>query len=277
MQIEVVGVKYRHNNNIYSFSPNGLNLKKGDKVIVESEKGQDLVTVVEEEKLIDASALNEGLKNVIRKASKDEEVMAEENDKAAKGLVSEIKKLARKMELDLKIISIDGNFDFSKITINFTAEDRVDFRNFAKKLAEKYKKKIELRQIGPRDAVRIMGGLGLCGKECCCSQGFGDCQHVSIKMAKNQNLSLNPTSISGVCGKLLCCLSYENEHYVELLKMMPKINSFVDTPDGRGKVVYNNLLKKIVSVKFEKEGASEVKEFEIDKIRFKSEDNGTKK
>ena len=272
MQIEVVGVKFRHNNNVYSFSPNGHKLKKGEKVIVDCEKGFDLVTVVEEEKLIDASTLTEGLKNVVRKASTAEIENAEKNDKIASGYLSEIKQIARKMELDMKIVSVEGNFDLSRITVNFTAEDRVDFRNLAKKLAEKYKKKVELRQIGPRDAVRIMGGLGLCGKECCCSQGFGDCQHVSIKMAKNQNLSLNPNSISGVCGKLLCCLSYENEHYIEMLKQMPKMNSFVDTPEGRGKVVYNDLFKKIVTVRFDKEGGSELKDFDVEKIKFDKSD-----
>ena len=272
MQIEVVGVKFRHNNNVYSFNPNGLDLKKGDKVIVDCEKGLDLVTVVEEEKNIDASTLNDPLKNVVRKATEKEIEDAEKNDKIASEYLVDIKNLAKKMEVDLKIISVEGNFDLSRITVNFTAEDRVDFRVFAKKLAEKYKKKVELRQIGPRDAVRIMGGLGLCGKECCCSQGFGDCQHVSIKMAKNQNLSLNPNSISGVCGKLLCCLSYENEQYVEMLKNMPKINSFVDTPEGRGKVTYNDLFKKIVTVRFEKEGVSELKDFELDKIKFEKND-----
>ena len=231
-----------------------------------------MVTVVEEEKLIDASTLTEGLKNVVRKASTAEIENAEKNDKIASGYLSEIKQIARKMELDMKIVSVEGNFDLSRITVNFTAEDRVDFRNLAKKLAEKYKKKVELRQIGPRDAVRIMGGLGLCGKECCCSQGFGDCQHVSIKMAKNQNLSLNPNSISGVCGKLLCCLSYENEHYIEMLKQMPKMNSFVDTPEGRGKVVYNDLFKKIVTVRFDKEGGSELKDFDVEKIKFDKSD-----
>ena len=270
MQIEVVGVKFRNSNHIYSFSPNGLKLKKGDKVLVESERGNDIATVVSEEKIIDASVLTEGLKNVLRLVSREEEEIALQNDKRAKSFLDEIKNIVKKMGLEMKVISIEGNYDLSRITVNFTAEDRVDFRALAKKLAEVYKTRVELHQIGPRDAVRIMGGLGLCGKECCCCQGFGDCEHVSIKMAKNQNLSLNPSSISGVCGKLLCCLAYENENYLQLLKQMPKLNSIVETLEGKGKVVYNDLFKKIVSVRFDKESISEVKEFEVDKIKFEN-------
>lgn len=268
MQIEVVGVKYRHNNNTYSFSPNGLKIKKGDYVLVESEKGNDIARVVEEEKTIDASTLDEGLKNVIKIATAEEVKKAEENDKTASEYLDSIRKIVKEMGLEMKVTSVEGNYDLSRITVNFTAEDRVDFRNLAKKLAEKYKTRIELRQIGPRDAVRVMGALGMCGKECCCCQGFGDCEHVSIKMAKNQNLSLNPTAISGICGKLLCCLAYENDNYVEILKLMPKMNSYVETPDGRGKVVYNDLLNKRVSVRLEKENISEVKDFEVEKLKF---------
>jgi len=268
MQIEVVGVKFRGGGATYHFSPNGLDLKKGDKVIVASEKGNDIATIVEEKKEIDANSLNDTLKNVLKKASEKEIKMAEENAKIAKGYFAEINALIKESKLEMKLISVEGNYDLSRLTINFTAEDRVDFRNLAKRLAEKYKKRIELRQIGPRDAVRELGGLGICGKECCCKQGFGYSDHISIKMAKNQNLSLNPNSISGLCGKLLCCLAYENETYVESLKVMPKVNTFVSTPDGKGKVVYNNLLDRMVSVKFEKENFEETKEYDLSQIKF---------
>jgi len=267
MQIEVVGVKFRNSQNIYSFSPNGFELKKGDKVIVESEKGNDIATVVHEKKNVEASTLSDALKNVIKLATEKEILQAEENAKIAKGYFDEINSLIKESGLEMKLVSVEGNYDLSRLTVNFTAEDRVDFRNLAKKLAEKYKKRIELRQIGPRDAVKELGGIGICGKECCCKQGFGLSEHISIKMAKNQNLSLNPNSISGLCGKLLCCLAYENETYVESLKVMPKINSYVSTPDGKGKVVYNDLLKKIVSVKFEKENFEETKEYELSQIK----------
>ena len=272
MQIEVVGVKFKSSNNTYSFSPNGLELKKGDNVLVESEKGNDIGVVATDIPSVDVSALVDGLKNVLKIATSDEVKKAEEYDKIAKGYLGEIKEMAKGLQLEMKILSIESNYDFSRLTVNFTAEDRVDFRVFAKKLAEKYKKRVELRQVGPRDATRILGGIGTCGKECCCSQGLGYCDHVSIKMAKNQSLSLNPNSISGVCGKLLCCLQYENENYVEMLKQMPKVGSFVDTPEGRGKVVYNDLFKKIVSVRFEKDSVSEIKDFEVEKIKFDKND-----
>ncbi len=268
MQIDVVGVKFRHGIHTYSFSPNGAKYALGDNVIVETDKGNDLVTIVEEDKLIDPSVLEEPLKNVIRLASADEIKMAEENDKKASSFLPEVREMAKQSDLEMKIISVEANFDFSRLTVNFTAEGRVDFRAFAKKLAERYKTRIELRQIGPRDAVRYMGGLGICGKECCCAQGYGQSDHISIKMAKNQNLSLNPNSISGVCGKLLCCLAYENQTYVDALKSMPKVGSMVETKDGKGKVMYNDLLNRKISVKFEDESISEIKEYDESEVKF---------
>ncbi len=271
MQIEVVGVKFRYSLNTYSFSPNDKDYKKGDFVIVETEKGYDLAKIVEEKKEIDPSLLQDSLKNVVRLASDDEILRANENDEKAKSFLPEIAEIVKQNNLDMKIISVESNFDFSRMTINFTSDGRVDFRNLAKKLAEKFKTRIELRQIGPRDAVRYMGGIGVCGKQCCCNEGYGLSEHISIKMAKNQNLSLNPNSISGLCGKLLCCLAYENETYVDALKTMPKIGSIVKTNDGKGKVVYNDLLNRIVSVKFEDENSSEIKEYHESEVKFEKE------
>lgn len=268
MQINVVGARFRHGLNTYSFSPNGATYKKGDYVIVETEKGNDLVRIVEEEKIIDPSVLEEPLKNVLRLASAQEIEKADENDKKAASFLPEIRELAKSSGLEMKIVSVEANYDFSRMTINFTSEGRVDFRTLAKKLAERFKTRIELRQIGPRDAVRCMGGLGICGKECCCSQGYGFSDHISIKMAKNQNLSLNPNAISGVCGKLLCCLAYENQEYAEALKVMPKVGAMVKTADGVGKVMYNDLLGRKVSVKFEDDSSSEIKEYALNEIKF---------
>lgn len=267
MQIEVVGVRFRTNQNVYSYSPNGLKLKKGEKVIVESEKGNDIATVVEAEKTTDASQLSDSLKNVLSVATPKEIAMAEENMKVAKGYMKDICAIVKETNPEMKVVSVEANYDLSRITVNFTSDGRVDFRVLAKKLADKYKKRIELRQVGPRDAVKELGGIGVCGKECCCKQGLGICEHVSIKMAKNQSLSLNPNSISGLCGKLLCCLSYENENYVEMLKIMPKVNSMVSTKDGKGKVVYNDLFKKIVTVKFERDNGEETKEYPLEEVK----------
>lgn len=268
MQVEVVSVRFMHGANPYYFSPNGLKLKRGDRVIVETDKGKDLVTVVKEAEQINAEELTEPLKNVIKLASEEEQNKAIENDKIAQGYIEDIKAIVRDLNLDMKVISIEGNYNLSRITVNFTAENRVDFRDLVKKLAEKYKTKVELRQIGPRDAARILGGLGPCGKETCCRQGIGACDHVSIKMAKNQGLALNPNSISGLCGKLLCCLAYENSQYAEILKIMPRVNSSVKTPDGEGKVVYCDILQKRVDVKFESENTSEIKNFALEDLKF---------
>ncbi len=269
MQIEVVEAKFRNGVHSYSFSTNGLTLEVGQYVIVDTEKGKDIVRITKAPFFIDANELIEPLKNVLKLASDDELKLAEENYKKAEGLYDEVKKIVSQENVDMKVISIEANYNFSRLTVNFTAENRVDFRELVKKLADKYKVRIELRQIGPRDATRLIGGLGVCGKECCCRQGFGINDHVSIKMAKNQSLSLNPNNISGLCGKLLCCLAFENPYYEEVLKIMPKVNSYVQTPDGEGVVIYNDLLKKKVSVKFTDESGSEIKDFELENIKIK--------
>lgn len=268
MQIEVVTVKFHKGAHGYWFSPNGLDLHLNDRVIVDTEKGKDLVRVVKEKELVSSEDLSDTLKNVIKIADENEIKLAEENFKKAESLFPEINKMVKDEKLDMKVISVESNYNFSRLTINFVSDNRVDFRDLVKKLADKYKTRIELRQIGPRDRARLVGGYGECGQECCCAKGFGIDDHVSIKMAKNQGLSLNPNSISGLCGKLLCCLSYENPYYVEVLKIMPKVNSFVTTPDGSGKVIFNDLLKKRVSVRFESENTSEIKEFELEDVKF---------
>lgn len=165
----------------------------------------------------------------------------------------------------MKLINAELLLDRSKIIISFTSEKRIDFRELVKLLAQEFKMKIELRQIGSRDEVKILGGMGICGRPCCCCKNTGDFEHVCIKMAKTQGLSLNPSSISGLCGRLLCCLSYENSQYVEILKQMPKINSEVTTPEGVGKVIYNNLLKKTVNVKIN----DNYREFPLEVLKFK--------
>lgn len=268
MQIEVVGARFRHGLNTYYFSPNSIECNVGEYVIAQTEKGDEMVRIVEQQKFIDASELDDAIKNILRKATAAEVENAAKFEKEAMSHIDEVKKMAKASGLEMKIISIEASYDFSRMVINFTSEGRVDFRSFAKKLAERFKKRIELRQIGPRDAVRHMGGIGMCGKECCCSQGFGQSDHISIKMAKNQNLSLNPTAISGVCGKLLCCLAYENEQYAASLKVMPKVGSLVTTNQGKGKVIYNDLLNRVVTVKFESENSSEIKDFELKDVKF---------
>ena len=180
--------------------------------------------------------------------------------------------MAKEEKLDMKIVKVEASYDNSKYIVNFTSENRVDFRELVKKLAVAMKKRVELRQVGNRDEVRMVGGFGPCGKICCCVQNMGEFDHVSMKMAKTQNLSLNPASISGLCGKLMCCIAYENPVYVEALKVMPKVGSFVSTKDGRGSVIYNNLLKREVSVKFINGEDSEIKVYPLADVTFKKEE-----
>lgn len=269
MQIEVCGVKFKNSNHIYSFAPNGNVLKKGDYVIVETEKGNDLGVVVKEKDKISAEDLVSSLKNVVRIAEDKEVKEAEEFDREAEKLAPTIKKIVKDFNLDMKIVKVEASFDNSRYIINFTADNRVDFRDLVKKLAETLKKRVELRQIGSRDEVRMLGGFGPCGKICCCVQNFGEFDHVSMKMAKNQNLSLNPQSISGLCGKLMCCLAYENPTYQEAIKIMPKVGTEVSTKDGKGKVVFNDLLKREVDVKFVNGDDSEIKTYPLEEIKFK--------
>lgn len=273
MQIEVVTAKFLNGVHGYYFSPNGHELKKNDLVIVDTEKGKDIARIVKETEKIDAHELAEPLKDVVKMATDEEVELYKENQKKASNLLPEIIKIVKEEGLDMKVISTECNYNFSRLTINFTAENRVDFRDLVKKLAEKFKVRIDLRQIGPRDTTRILGGFGPCGLECCCHKGFGINDHISIKMAKNQNLSLNPNSISGLCGKMLCCLAYENQYYQEIMKKMPKLNSSILTPDGQGKVIYNDLLKQTVSVKFETETTSEIKEYSLSDLKKDDEWN----
>lgn len=272
MQIDVVGVKFKNSNHVYSFSPNGFSLKKGDYVIVETEKGMDLGVVIKELYKEESQNLVSALKNVVKIATPETVKNAEEYDRQAEKLRPKVIEIVKSFNLEMKIVKVEANYDNSKLIINFTADNRVDFRDLVKKLAETFKTRVELRQIGSRDEVRLLGGFGPCGKICCCVQNMGEFDHVSMKMAKNQNLSLNPNSISGLCGKLMCCIAYENPTYQESLKLMPKIGSEVKTSVGFGTVVYNDLLNRKVDVKFVKGDDVDIKTFELDEIKFKKED-----
>lgn len=264
MQIKEVGINFEGQPKIYSFNPAGLNLKLGDYVVVDTARGLELGKVATPIKEEEVKEGNEPLKKVIRLAT-EEDVRAKENNiLEAKKDKTRIIEIVNDFKLDMKIVSVELTLDKSKMLINFTSENRVDFRELVKTLASEFKTRIELRQIGPRDEVKILGGLGPCGRPCCCTKNTGDFEHVSIKMAKNQGLSLNPSNISGLCGRLMCCLSYENKHYAEALKLMPKVGSEVKTPDGVGTVLYNNLLKRTVEVKFE----DDKKEYAVSELEF---------
>lgn len=265
--MEVVGIKFKNNSKVYYFLPNGLNLKENDVVVVETPSGLDIASVKKANFWLEEE-FSEPLKPVVRIATtkdlEDKKKLLEKRD----GVLKTTKELILKLGLDMKIVDVEFPLDGQKIIISYVCEDRVDFRELVKELAVELKARIELNQIGIRDQAKLVGGIGICGQPCCCGRFLEDFNKVSIKMAKNQNLSLNPTKISGNCGRLMCCLEYENNTYAEALELMPKINSLVTTVDGEGVVVYNDILSKKCTVKFIKGDDVKLNEYEVEKIKF---------
>lgn len=245
---KIVGIKFRSTGKAYSFDRNNLDLVCGEKVVVDS-ASMLCIGEVAFVKEIDENELSEPLKKVVRKATENDLKRQKElSEKASKDIFT-IRKKVKELELDMKIVTAEYSLDGGKIVVDFSAEERVDFRDLLKELASLLKVRIELHQVGQRDEVKIKGGLGPCGEICCCARFLKDFEHVTVKMAKNQGLSLSPTKISGLCGRLMCCLAYENKTYEEILKKMPKINSKIHSPKGDGVVVYNDILRERVSVK----------------------------
>ena len=251
--VEVVDVQFRTGAKIYFFSPGELKLKAGDHVIIETARGLEYGTCTAGNHTVPQKDVVPPLRSVLRKATAQDERQASANREKEKRAHQICLQKIQEHGLDMQLVSAEYAFDGSKIIFFFTADDRVDFRELVKNLASIFHTRIELRQIGVRDKAKMVGGLGICGRPFCCSQFLDDFQPVSIKMAKTQSLSLNPTKISGTCGRLMCCLKYEQEAYEDLLRTSPKPESFVDTPGGRGTVVDVNLLRQSVKVRMEDE------------------------
>ncbi len=256
---------------VYFFAPGKIDIKVGDNVIVETAQGQEYgkvtipVSDVSEDKIVAP------LKNVVRVATNADKKQLEENRKKEKEAFKICNEKIEKHKLDMKLISVEYAFDCSKILFYFTSGGRVDFRELVKDLASVFRTRIELRQIGVRDEAKMIGGLGICGRSLCCNSYLADFQPVSIKMAKEQNLSLNPTKISGSCGRLMCCLKYEQDTYEDLLRVIPKIGSVVKTPDGTGTVTDTYVLSEKVRVKIEKGEDFTVKDYSVSDIKVISE------
>ncbi len=248
---DIIGVRFKRVGKIYYFSPGDEKYDIGDRVIVETARGVEMTEVVLANRQIDETELSQPLRSVIRRATPDDFRVVEENARRAVDAFEICKKKIAAHKLDMKLIEAEYTFDGTKILFYFAAEGRVDFRELVRDLASVFRMRIELRQIGVRDEAKLFGGLGICGRPLCCATFLDDFQPVSIKMAKEQNLSLNPTKISGTCGRLMCCLKYEQEAYEDLLRTSPKNESFVDTVDGRGTVVDVNLLRQTVRVRME--------------------------
>lgn len=265
---EIVGIRFKTMGKIYYFSPNNIKFEEGDGAIVETSKGVEYGKVVLSNREVSDKEIIQPLKDVKRKATKDDEERIKKNQEKKDSALKIAEEKIEKHNLKMKLVDAEYTFDGNKVIFYFTADGRIDFRELVRDLASVFKIRIELRQIGIRDEAKLLGGLGPCGRPCCCSAYLGDFAHVSIKMVKKQGLSLNPNKISGLCGRLMCCLGYEDEYYDEVSKIMPKVESFVKTKDGRAQVVGNDMLRKKVKVKFEgQDGSVKFEEYDLADVK----------
>lgn len=255
--VTVAGIRFKTAGKVYYFDPDGLDVKSGDNVIVETARGLEFGTVTMDPSEIDEGEVIQPLKKIIKLADSEDVAKHEENVKKKEDAIAICQKKVDKHGLEMKLIDVEYTFDNSKIIFYFTADGRVDFRELVKDLASVFKMRIELRQIGVRDEAKMMGGIGACGRSLCCNSWLSEFQPVSIKMAKVQNLSLNPTKISGICGRLMCCLKYENDIYNELRKGMPEVGEKIKTRDGMAKVMETNLLQNVVKARLIDQEATE--------------------
>lgn len=274
----VIGVRFRTAGKVYYFDPGKLDIKKNDHVIVETARGIEYGTVVGDPKEEEDDKVVQPLKAVLRVATpKDDEQEASNKQREKEAFKICLEKI-RKHNLQMKLIDAEYTFDNNKVLFYFTADGRIDFRELVKDLASVFKTRIELRQIGVRDETKILGGIGICGRPLCCHTHLSEFAPVSIKMAKEQNLSLNPTKISGVCGRLMCCLKNEAETYEELNRRLPNVGDFVTTDDGlKGEVHSVNVLRQLVKVVVDVNDEKEIQEYKVDQLRFKRKHNRNRK
>ena len=268
---KVIGVRFRQAGKIYFFAPGKLQIKQGDKVIVETARGVEFGSVVTGPKEVPDEEIMQPLKSVIRIATEEDKQQEEKNREKEKEAFDICLEKIRKHELDMKLINAEYTFDNNKVLFYFTADGRIDFRELVKDLAAVFRTRIELRQIGVRDETKIRGGIGICGRPLCCHTYLSEFAPVSIKMAKEQNLSLNPTKISGVCGRLMCCLTNEEETYEELNSRLPAIGDMVTTAEGlRGEVQSVSVLRQLVKVVVKMDDdEKEVREYKVSELKFK--------
>ena len=264
---EIIGVRFKNSGKVYYFDPKGTKYNKRQSVIVETARGIEMGEVAIPNKMSDDNNIVSPLKPVLRVATEKDFKQAEENEQKQKEAYKICTEKIEKHKLDMKLVDVEYTFDQNKILFYFTSDGRVDFRELVKDLAAVFKTRIELRQIGVRDEAKIVGGLGVCGRKLCCASHLGGFEPVSIKMAKEQNLSLNPTKISGTCSRLMCCLKYEQEAYEELNKITPNVGSEVETPAGKGTVTDVNLLRGMLKVKLN-ESDNNIHTFHVSEIKI---------
>ncbi|MCR5831338.1 MAG: stage 0 sporulation family protein [Lachnospiraceae bacterium] len=267
---KVIGVRFRTAGKIYYFGPKDIEFKRSDHVIVETARGVEYGTVVLPNMEVEDNKITQPLKNVIRKATQDDDEREKRNREKEKDAYKVCQEKILKHGLEMKLINAEYTFDNNKVLFYFTADGRVDFRELVKDLAGVFRTRIELRQVGVRDETKILGGMGICGRPLCCHTYLADFAPVSIKMAKEQSLSLNPTKISGICGRLMCCLQNEAEVYEELNRKLPRVGDSVTTPDGlKGEVRETNVLKQLVKVVVEIDDEKELREYSVGELKFK--------
>ncbi len=260
----VIGIKYNSTSKMYYFDPKDVQFQEGDGAIVETPRGIEYANVVMANKEVDESQIVSPLKPILRKATAEDMERVKKNEADKQHALDVMHEKVAELGLDMKLVDAEYTFDRSKLIFYFTADGRVDFRELVKVLASIFKIRIELRQIYERDDAKMRGALAPCGRPCCCSTHLPEFEKVSIKMAKIQGLSLNPQKINGICGRLMCCLKYENNYYSEVFKLMPKVGSKVNTPDGEGTVESNDLLKQTTRVKvMQKDGNFDVKTYSL--------------
>jgi cell fate regulator YaaT (PSP1 superfamily) len=266
--VKVVGVRFKKAGKVYYFDPDQYEMDAGTNVIVETARGVEYGEVVIPVREVNDEDIVAPLKKVMRIATEEDAKHALENGRKEKEAFAVCLQKINEHKLEMKLIDVEYTFDNNKILFYFTADGRVDFRELVKDLAAVFKTRIELRQIGVRDESKMMGGIGVCGRELCCCSYLGEFQPVSIKMAKEQGLSLNPAKISGACGRLMCCLKYEQEAYDQIIKRAPKVGAIVETPDGQGVVEETYLIKEIVKVKLDKGNETDLKTYKINEVKI---------
>ena len=268
--VKVIGVRFRTAGKIYFFDPLKFDVKRGDHVIVETARGIEYGTVVGDPKEVEDDKVIQPLKPVLRVATARDTEQENANKQKEREAFKICLEKIKKHKLDMKLIDAEYTFDNNKVLFYFTADGRIDFRELVKDLASVFKTRIELRQIGVRDETKIMGGIGICGRTLCCHAHLSEFVPVSIKMAKEQNLSLNPTKISGMCGRLMCCLKHEEETYEYLNRKLPNVGDYVTTDDGlKGEVHSVNVLRQLVKVLIENNDEKEIREYKVEQLRFK--------
>ena len=263
---EVISVKFKNRGKSYFFAPNGKTVKNGEQVIVETSKGLEIADCCHGNHMVEDTAVVQPLRPVVRIATADDLRIAENNKQREKEAFEICQQKIAEHGLDMKLVDVECNFEGSKTLFFFTSDGRVDFRELVKDLAGIFRNRIELRQIGVRDEAKMLGGLGICGRPFCCSRFLDDFQTISTKMAKMQSMSLNPSKISGACGRLMCCLKYEQEAYEDLVRSVPKQGAFVETPSGYGSVTQVNLLRQLVKVKLDGDDDDTVRTYKAEEV-----------